>query len=141
MTQTHISLFQKPRFHMHDCYITNVSLSEQSMTFELGHGMYILRNEDYVQTGLAKLVFTKFPNPDCEIQYLRDNQRECIDVKTLQKDLESGYIDMIYEMYHESVAHFEGILIQGSEWKTIEMNVFFSELTIYYEERGLSENG
>lgn len=61
-------------------------------------------------------------------------------MKTLQKDLESGYIDMIYEMYNESVAHFEGILIQGSEWKTIEMNVFFRELTIYYEKRGLCEN-
>ena len=47
---------------------------------------------------------------------------------------------MIYEMYNESVAHFEGILIQGSEWKTIEMNVFFRELTIYYEKRGLCEN-
>lgn len=126
---------------MHDCYVTNVLLSEQSLIFELEHGMYILKNKDYIQTGPAKLVFTKFSNPECEIQYLRDNHRECINMETLQKDLESGYIDMIHEMYNESVAHFEGILIQGSEWKTIEMNVFFRGLTIYYEEGVLSENG
>lgn len=119
---------------MHDCYITDVSLSEQSLTFELEHGMYILKNEDYIQTGPAKLVFTKFSNQKCEIQYLRDNHRECVDTDVLKKDLESGYIDMIYEMYNESVAHFEGILIQGTGWKTVEMNIFFHELTIFYEE-------
>ncbi|QHI71600.1 hypothetical protein [Aminipila terrae] len=138
MTQTHIFSFQKPEFHMHDCYVTDVSLSEQSLVFELEHGIYILKNKDYIRTGPAKLVFAKLSNLECEIQYLRDNHRECVDTDVLEKDLESGYIDMIYEMYNESVAHFEGILIQGTAWKTVEMNIFFHELTIFYEERELS---
>lgn len=133
--------FQNPGFHMHDCYITNVLLSKQSLTFELEHGMYILKDGDFIQTGPVKLVFSNLDSPGCEIQYLRDNRRECVDVDVLQKDLESGYIDMIYEMYNESVAHFEGILIQGTEWKTVEINIFFCELTIHYEEGGLRADG
>lgn len=134
MIQSFSALFQNPGFHMHDCYITNVLLSEQSLTLELEHGMYILKDEEYIQTGPAKLIFSKLIDPGCEIQYLRDNYRECVDMGVLQKDLESGYIDMIYEMYNESVVHFEGILIQGTEWKTVEINIFFRELTVLYEE-------
>lgn len=141
MAQTYLFSLQQMGFHMHDCYITGVALSGQSLIFELEHGIYILKGEEYVQTGPAKLVFSKPFGSECEIQYLRNSHRESVDVKVLQKDLESGYIDMIYEMYHESAAHFEGILIQGSEWKTIEINIFFHKFTICYEERGLSENG
>lgn len=140
MAKTHIFSFQKSQFHLHDCYVTNISLSEQSLTFELKHGMYILRNEDYIQTGPAKLIFTKHSGLECEVQYLRDNNRECVEIDSLQKDLESGYIDMIHEMYNESVAHFEGILIQGTEWKTVEINIFFQKLEILYEEEVLTEN-
>jgi hypothetical protein len=125
---------------MHDCYITNVSLSEQSLTFELEHGMYIMKGEDFVQTASAKLVFSKLVNLICEIQYLCDSHRECVDLDVLQRDLDNGYVDVIYEMYNDVIAHFEGILIKGSEWKTVEINVFFQEFSIFYEEgRSLSE--
>lgn len=141
MLQSFSVSLRNPGFHMHDCYITNVSLSEQSLTFELEHGMYIMKDEDFMQTGPAKLVFSKLVSPGCEIQYLRDSYRECVDIDLLQKDLGNGYIDVIYEMYNDFIAHFEGILIKGSEWKTVEINVFFREFTILYEEGGLRADG
>ena len=125
---------RNPGFHMHDCYINQVVCNEQALIFQLKYGLYVWNNGEYLQTGPAKLVFSKPLLSDCEIQYLRNNRRECVDVKVLQEDLKSGYIDLIYEMYNESSAHFEGILIQGSEWKTVEINIFFQKFEILYEE-------
>lgn len=131
---------QNPGFHLHDCYITDVTFSEHSLFFELRHGMYVWKGKEYEQTGPARLMFSDLLHLECEIQYLRDNRRECVDVRVLQKDLENGYIDMIHEMYHESAAHFEGILILGKEWKTVEINIFFQKFLILYEEEGGAEH-
>lgn len=123
---------QHPGFHMHDCYITDMTLDEQSFIFELAHGMYIFKDKAYVQTGPARLIFSK--TVECEVQYLKDNTRECVDAKVLKQDLKNGYIELIYEMYNESAAHFEGILIQGSQWKAVTINIFFQKLEILYEQ-------
>ncbi|QIB68106.1 hypothetical protein Ami103574_01725 [Aminipila butyrica] len=133
-------LLQNPGFHMHDCYITRAVLSQQSLSFELAQGLYILKAGEYVRTGPAKLTFSKLISPGYEIQYLRDSRREGVGFEVLQKDLQSGYIDLIYEMYNETSAYFEGILIQESGWKTVEIKVFFHGLEILYEEGVATEN-
>lgn len=124
-------------FYIHDCRITNAFLSDQTLTFEFEDGIYIIQDNDVMATAYAKLVFsgleqTNF-NQGYEIQYLRDDLRECIDFETFQKDLDIGTVYMIYETYNEFYAHFEGVLTKYPDWKTIEINVFFKELKIFYE--------
>lgn len=133
----------KMGFHMHDCRITNAFLSNHTLTFEFEDGIYICQDKDVIATGFAKLVFsgleqTNF-NRGYEIQYLRDDRRECVDFETFQKDLSVGTVDMIYETYNEYHAHFEGILTKYPDWKTIEINVFFKDLKILYEKGKILE--
>lgn len=129
--------FSQRGFHMHDCRITNAQLSDKTLTFEFGDGIYIIQDKGVMATGFAKLVFSGLEqtdfSPGYEIQYLRDDRRECVDFETFQKDLDIGTVDIIYETYNEHQAHFEGILTKYPDWKTIQLNVFFKDLKIFYE--------
>lgn len=133
----------KMGFHMHDCRITNAILSDQALTFEFEDGIYIIQDKGVMATGFAKLVFSGLEqttfNRGYEIQYLRDDRRESVDFETFQQDLDIGTVDMIYETYNEYHAHFEGVLTKYPDWKTIEIDVFFKDLKIFYEKGKILE--
>ncbi len=125
---------QNPGFHMHDCTITKAILTERDLTFEFENGIYIFQDRGVMATGFAKLIFSKLYDSGCEIQYLRDDHRECVDYDTFQDDLDIGSVTVIYEAYNEFYAHLEGILTKYPDWKTIQINIFFDKLMVYYED-------
>ena len=73
----------KMGFHIHDCRITKVFLTNQRLTFEFEDGIYIVQDKGVMATGFAKLFFSGLEQTEFskgyEIQYLRDDRREYVD--------------------------------------------------------------
>ena len=136
MSQTFDVTLPQMGFYLHDCRMSNAFLSDQTLTFEFKDGIYIVQDKGVMATGFAKLIFSGLEQTDFnrgyEIQYLRDDRRESVDFETFQ-NLDIGAVDIIYETYNEYHAHFEGILTKYLDWKTIEINVFFKDLKIFYK--------